>query len=215
MKNLLIFLFFSGLLLACEKDDELIDKPVKSVNSDTIVAAVFDQNDFPIKVGNWWRYRVVDSNFGTLDTLIISVDRVLDANESQFFCKLKMGGEFVDSSVVTINADSLVYDGLLSFYSYFGEFKLKFPFQVDDVWRGFSVQDTVRAISQVDDFTYAGVTYPSIFTLKRSFFIDNTYSLTHFMILAPGIGVINQSIDLFDSGNVQGQNFGLIDYHLE
>lgn len=204
-----------GLLIACNKDDDFISQPVKPISSDTIVTPVFDQNDFPMDVGNWWRYRVVDSNFGTIDTLLISVDRVLDINESKFLCNLTLYGEIVDSSVVTINADSLVYDGLLSFYSYFGEFKLKFPFQVDDTWRGFFIQDTVRAISHVEDLTYGGVLYPSIFSLKRAFFIDNNYSLVQFMLIAPNIGVVNQSVDLFDNGNVQSQNFGLIDYHLE
>lgn len=215
MKKALIFIFCTGLFIACKKDNNPINPTGNVPSSDTTVVVNFDQNDFPVKVGNWWLYRVIDSNYGTIDTLLVSVDSILDISEGRFHCTLTEHGAIVDSSVIVINSDSLVYDGLKSYYSYFGEFKLKFPFQKGDTWRGFFVEDTVRAVSQVDDFTYGGVTYPSIFNLKRSFFIENTYSLTQFIILAPGIGVVNQSIDLFDNGNVQSQNFSLIDYNLE
>lgn len=211
----MIFLFCIGFFIACKKDDDTVHKPPVISDTDTTVVAVFDQDDFPVKVGNWWRYRVVDSNYGTIDTLLVFVDSVIDISEGKYRCTLSEQGAMIDSSLIIINQDSMVYKGLGSFYSYFGEFKLEFPFQQGDRWRGFFVEDTVLAVSHVDDFIYGGVTYSSIFNLKRSFFIDSTYSLTQFMIIAPDIGVVNQSIDLFDNGNVQSQNFGLIDYNLE
>jgi hypothetical protein len=184
-----------------------------SCNKESIdVENGFQSTDFPIQVGNWWKYKVVDSYAGTTDTFIVQV--VAELNKESYRCELRYGSSVVDSAIIAMTETTLSYEGLNQNYSYFGNFKLTFPFNEDDHWIGFYNPDTVVVTSMINDFVVNGVSYSPIYNLKRSFFLAGGYSLTQFMMITPEIGIINQSIDLFDGANAQKQNFSLIEFNL-
>jgi hypothetical protein len=220
-KYLLLFLFTTFLFSSCGKDenhtpDQVLGNDGDGNHSDTVNALTFNEADFPVKVGNWWKYLRVDFNFNTVDTLLVSVDSLNNNTTSkEYFCKLYRNEQLVDSSKIIVGKDSLVYRGLNLGYSYFSEFKMKFPFQEGSTWQGFYPTDTVMAISSVEDFNLSGQNYDVIFNIKRSFNAGNNYSLTQFIILSPGVGVVRLSVDLYQNGVNQKQNFSLIDYHLQ
>jgi hypothetical protein len=202
MKNVLIISYVLFIvLISCNKE------PVTNN-----VYNGFQSIDFPIKVGNWWKYKVTDFYGGTIDTLIVEVvDKI--TNET-YRCELRYNNSVVDSAIITVSETTLSYEGLNQDYSYFGNFKLTFPFNDNDSWIGFYNPDTVVVTSVIDDFTINGMAFSPVYNLKRSFFLGGGYSLTQFMMITPEIGIINQSIDLFDGANAQKQNFDIIEYNL-
>lgn len=202
MKNLfLMTCLLFVVLLSCDKD------PIINNGSNG-----FQSTDFPIKVGNWWKYKVTDFYGGTIDTLVIEVMNKID-NEN-YHCELIYNNSVVDSALINITETTFTYEGLNQDYSFFGNFKLSFPFNEDDNWVGFYNPDTVVVTSEINEFTINGETFSPVYNLKRSFFLGGGYSLTQFMMVAPKVGVINQSIDLFDGANAQKQNFDIIEYNL-
>jgi hypothetical protein len=170
-----------------------------------------------MEVGNWWQYKVTDFYSGAIDTLLIKVidKREINGNKFEYRCKLKQDQKIVDSSIISLSNKEMIYEGLNPDYSYFGDFKLEFPFYEGDTWRGFYDPDTVRVISKTDSFKIAGTTYSPIYYVKRSFYLGGGYKLNQSLMVTPNVGVIRQSIDLFDGANAQKQNFALIDYELK
>jgi hypothetical protein len=73
----------------------------------------------------------------------------------------------------------------------------------------------VRVISEIDSTKVLGQEYQHVFSLKRAFALQGGYSLVQFMLVAPEIGVVNQSVDIFNGGPAQNQSFELISYTLE
>tara|TARA_R110002050_G_scaffold190268_1_gene324915 strand:+ start:2163 stop:2801 length:639 start_codon:yes stop_codon:yes gene_type:complete len=203
LQLLLVGLLFSA---SCKKNTE----PIK------LVEEKFTSDNYPVKIGNWWKYKVTDFYSGTIDTLVVEVVSEVDnSNGSMSYrCELKQNGSIVDSSIIIVSEVEFSYKGLNPYYSYFGDYKLTFPFNAGSFWEGAYSTDTVIVTSRIDKFTINGTEYSPIYNLKRSFYLGGGYSLTQFQMITPKVGIVNQSIDLFDGANAQKQNFDLIDYHL-
>jgi hypothetical protein len=151
MKNVLIISYVLFIvLISCNKE------PVTNN-----VYNGFQSIDFPIKVGNWWKYKVTDFYGGTIDTLIVEVvDKI--TNET-YRCELRYNNSVVDSAIITVSETTLSYEGLNQDYSYFGNFKLTFPFNDNDSWIGFYNPDTVVVTSVIDDFTINGMAFSPVY----------------------------------------------------
>ena len=193
--------------LSCKKDEPVIVED--DVNQ-------IEQSEFPLMVGNWWKYKVTDFYAGTTDTLTVKVIGVEDSsvNTKRFSCLLFMKGLVVDSSEIVISENEISYKGLNPYYSYFGNYKLVFPIALNDEWVGFNNPDTIRVVGVSENVEIEGTLYAQIYSLKRSFFLVGGYNLNQLLLISPKVGIVNQSIDLFTGASAQKQTFSLIEYSL-
>jgi len=191
---------------ACKKSDSSVGQ------------AAFAAPDYPLAVGNSWKYKVTDFYSKVTDTLDLSITdmQALPDGTKIYRCDISQNGILADSGAFTAGNNTLAYSGLNpNAYSYFGNFKLKFPFTPGDRWIGFYPNDTVHVVSEANPVTILGQAYPHAFSLKRGFALVGDYSLVQFMLLSPGVGVINQNINIFNGGPSQNQGFDLISYRIQ
>lgn len=209
MKKVIFILSILAIVfISCKKDDCSDGTPEAEVG--------FEVADFPLAVGNWWAYKVTDFYGGNIDTCILEVVNKQMMNDTiTYKCKYRFNEIVIDSLEFVAIGNELIYEGLNPNYSYFGNFKFQFPFVEDDQWSGFYVPDTVSVTSIIDSFVIGGNEYSPIYNLNRAFYLGGGYSLVQFLIVSPGVGVVHQSIDLFDGANAQKQQFDLLDYHIE
>ena len=196
----------------------LLTAACKKSNPTTAGQANLTAAEFPLAVGDQWVYQVMDFYSNTTDTLTLSVIgmQTLPDGGKNYRCHIIENGALVDSGAYIADNDTVSYQGLNpNQYSYFGDFKFQLPFHSGSQWIGFYPNDTVRVISEIDSTTILGQEYQHVFSLKRAFALQGEYSLVQFMLVAPNIGVVNQSVDISDGGPGQNQSFELISYTLE
>jgi hypothetical protein len=182
--------------------------------NDTIDSTAFSKTSYPLNVGNWWQYRVVDFNARTIDTLSIRISsKTVQNGEVIYRCELEEYGTVIDSAQFVLTESSLSYQGLDATYSYFGDFKLKLPFYQGETWKGFSDVDSMNVISFSTDYNVLGKKY-DIYYLKRTV-PGAAYSVVQSLQLSKNIGLVSQNINIFWGGLTQRQSFQLIDYELK
>lgn len=193
-----------SFIVGCKQDADTLE----------IETIAFNKLSYPLKVGNWWRYRVLDFNSNFIDTLQLKIVRQTVNNaEVTYTFYLHEFGAIVDSAQMVLSATELTYKGMDPHYSYFGDFKLKLPFYQGDTWKGFSEADSTKVISYSKDYEVMGKNY-DIYYLKRLVY-GNVYSVVQNLQLSKGVGIVSQNINVFSGGFVQRQNFQLIDYELK
>lgn len=196
----------------------LLTAACKKSNPTTAGQANLTAAEFPLAVGDQWVYQVMDFYENTTDTLTLSVTgmQTLSDGGKNYRCNILENGALVDSGAYVVDKDTVSYQGLNpNSYSYFGDFKFQFPFHSGSQWVGLYPEDTVRVISEIDSTKILGREYQHVFSLKRAFALQGNYSMVQFMVVAPNIGVVNQTVDIFDGGPSQNQSFALISYTLE
>lgn len=198
-------LWMSAALLfcfACKKSDE--------------GNLLFNKDQFPLKVGNWWRYDVHDFYAQSTDTLLITVISKTDnGSDAEYKCSLTKHGIQVDSGYFKTTNSSIEYRGLYPLYSHFGDFLLRTPFNIGDKWSGLYLKDTLSATARVPSFKVLDKTYEPVYTLERIVTLPG-YSMTQDLFVTPNVGIIYQSLDIHDgSATGQKQTFQLIDYKVD
>jgi hypothetical protein len=205
MKTILFLIIVSVLpLLGCGSTVE--PKPE--------LPTTFTKEAFPVSVGNWWRYKIYDSLTFKTDTLILRVVSGVDTNGVQSYtCNVEMHNKVVDTSTFEISKTQLSYKGNYEYYSYFGNFILKFPFKAGESWIGRHEEDTVRAVNRFDSISFLGKLYQPAFSLERAYGLVGNYSFRQSIVVCPSIGIIRQSIREYISIPTQRSELQLIDYY--
>lgn len=198
-----LFFALTFLLFSCSKD-----KPQKDE---------FSSDDFPVKVGNWWRYQVYDAFSHVTDTLTLRVvSKTINGNQTKFDCELYKNLQLIDTAYYLISDTKIEYNSKNVDYSYFGNFYLSIPFQKGDIWKGvYYNQDSILASDIIPSMKILNHDYKNVYSLNRNFYALGGYRLNQLLFICQKIGVIYQSFDLQDGGNNQKQTFQLIDYNLE
>ncbi|MCW3128212.1 MAG: hypothetical protein JWO03_3870 [Bacteroidetes bacterium] len=177
----------------------------------------FARDSYPLKVGNWWRYQVVNF-FGSQSTDTISlnvVSLVTSGSTTDYTCHLLKNGLVIDSGHFVQSDTALYYSGSNPYYSIFGFFNLKFPFVEGQKWAGTFPGDTIIAAGKAESFKVLGSTYAPVYSLARRFSIPQN-NLIQIIYLTPKVGVIYQSINFRSDTAVWVQEaIHLIDYNLK
>jgi len=204
--HLLIATWTVLVIAACKKNDQSLgDVSLKST-------------EFPLAVGDKWVYQVNDYNSNTSDTITLAItgSQSLPGNTTSYRCDITIHGAVVDSGTWLADGKIFTYQGLNpNSYSYFGNIKLQFPCTTGGNWPGIYPTDTVRLISRIDSTAILGREYHPVFSLRRSFQLQGNYSQVQNVLIAPNIGIINQSLDIFSGGPLQNQGFSLISWSLK
>jgi hypothetical protein len=176
----------------------------------------FTNSSYPLAVGNWWQYQVVDFLGGTTDTVMLSaVSVVSDGSTKDYKCNLIKNGMIIDSGHFIVSDTALAYHGSHPSYSIFGYFNFKFPFTSGQKWSGTMPADTFIVAGVDKSLKILGNTYSPDYSLTRRVFVPE-YSLIQIMDLTPGVGLIDQSIDIqSDTAAWEQEGIQLISYHLQ
>ncbi len=129
---------------------------------------LFTAEDFPLKVGNWWRYRVTDSYYNTVDTLFIRIDSMKSVNIEKHYYTNMIRGSQNGSGTIIKYSDSLIAYQPSQTYN-FPSFTLGIPFGVDSFFinRIGSTKDTVRVIGYEKEYELFEKKY-AVFHVKGS-----------------------------------------------
>jgi hypothetical protein len=200
MKKVAILLIVISICIGCGKNNE------NSSNS-------FKQEEFPLAVGSWWKYKSTDFISRNIDTLTLKIKSI--QLNGTINCEIYNNKNvLVDTGIFIKEGSKIQYKGKNAVYSYFGNFVLKFPFAPEENWIGFYNEDTVRAVGYVENLTINTVKYDKLYTLKRSFYLIGGYSWVQDIIVSPNIGVVQQNYKEFDFGLIRQKNFSLIEYYI-
>ena len=200
MKTKIIISLLLILVVSCNKD-----KPQKDE---------FSTDAFPVKEGNWWRYRRVDMLSNYVDTIMLRVvDLKIIGSKKEYICYVEKSGEILDSATITIGENIVKYASFDPNYSYFGDFNLTTPFAQSSLWTNLTDADTTKVISFSKEVMILGNPY-DIYFLKR-ISSEPGYSLNQTISVAKNIGIVENNINLFLGAPLQRQNLQLIDYNLQ
>lgn len=224
MKNILFLLFFVILFISCNtKNDNIVIVP-------PITSYTFDKSSFPLKVGNWWRYRVQNlyspydklSSFDTLTFKIVSEEIFL---EKKIYKCITIGSKFGDIDTTNIELN----DSLLSHkskrrdcYALIPEFVIKIPLSAYDKWSmntanwkgNHTIRDTNYLVSYNKNFKMLNNFY-DIFYLKRIALDTASFNEVQDLQISNKIGLVSQNVRIRGVYIDDWRTFSLIDYHLE
>lgn len=199
--NLIVVLILCLLTFSCHKE------PITSVNE-------FNENAFPVNVGNWWRYRHTDMLSNIVDTVtlkVVSVNNV--GTNKEYTCHIVEFGQNVDTGILSIGNNLISYESTNTDYSYFGDFILKLPFHQNSDWQNNNNLDSTKVISYTNDVKILGKSY-NIFFLKR-IATSPGYSIIQTISVSKNIGIVEHNLNIFNGFPIQKQNLQLIDYELK
>ena len=201
----IIFLFLAILIISsCNKKEESISSLPQS--------PTFTSESFPLKIGNWWKYQVINSSTGFIDTMLITI---IDSNEIKNYSLLKVhwiNYKFNDTSNYRFNKSAFWFD--ISDYNYLFHIYLHFPFTLNSTWLD-SLRPIIRTPYIVNDyienFEILGNNY-NVFKIEMNYIIPNEkMNLTFY--LAAGIGIVQE--DILGDEPYPNRIIKLIEYHLE
>lgn len=182
------------------------------------ITDTFTMNHFPMKVGNWWKYQIIDSSGAKpkTDTATLKVVELKIINSSkEYKCYWEINGIYIDSSLVIFKDSTISFMKLSPVdYSYIGEFEFKLPFKKGDTWTsGNNSEDTV--LTNDTNTVILGRAYNS-FNIKMLLYISLHNATYYSMNVANGIGIIYAKIYRhWDFDIIIAKDISLIDYHLE
>lgn len=197
MKQFSISILLCFLFASCHKDN----------SSQT----QFSVADFPIKEGNWWRYKKSNIQNNIIDTIRLRVIK-LNANgvSKEYACIIEKGGQIVDSATLTLDPNLIKYQGADLEYSYFCNFFIQMPFSVTSSWKNQAVSDSTKVVAYISGENINGKSY-NTYLLERKASGPN-FGLQQTISVAKGIGIVVHELSLFNLGPVQHYKLELIDY---
>lgn len=132
----IIFIIGLSIFLCLSACDE--DEPTQPSNQ-------FELKDFPLKIGNWWKYQVIDSLNNTQDTLLIKVSG--DGYNNGFHnnvLKVFLKDSLIGSSKIVSSENTITFfkNDTSKIWNYFSfkDFFFKLPLSVGNKWDTYIVE---------------------------------------------------------------------------
>ena len=174
---------------------------------------LFTAEDFPLKVGNWWRYRLTDDENNTVDTLLMRVDSVeYTDGESRFYCSFIKNN--INERGQIRKRDSVIYFYPLQ-YQPITNFTIGVPCGVDSFFiNRVNGVDTVRVLSYEKEYELFGKKY-EVFHVKGSMILPGYGRGTNDMRISPDIGIISNDSYFDYMFGYMDIKLELIEYHIE
>ena len=205
MKLLLTCIAAAALMITACSDDDV----VPDVDGLTL-------NEFPIEVGNFWVYEVVDTVPQLTGGFVVEVDTVTitavdtlatmcdgrDCTGANIRLVFDDGTNQWEAQIVTVG-DTLLYDMLRETASdylvqFWTSFRWNFPLQVGKTWSAYpqtEIDDkfTVveRGVVSVPNFTF-----PAGYTLHRDWSMPNAGGQSEFKVV-PNVGIVKHHFSSF------------------
>jgi hypothetical protein len=163
---------------------------------------------FPMAIGDSWRYAVVDSLHGTLDTVSVEVESPNSANRQFSSMWVFKGNSYEDTMYVLVeNSSVMMYEDPLSSLP---DFTITFPLVEGASWgKG---PDTTTVYSETSVAVPAG-TFDDAFIVDRHA-VSFNYRLDSEQWIVPDIGIVRWHKKEFNLGPAVNQRWALIGYEL-
>ncbi|MBX7241227.1 MAG: hypothetical protein K1X92_05705 [Bacteroidia bacterium] len=177
---------------------------------------IFTAEDFPLKVGNWWRYRVTDSLNNTVDTLFMRIDSMKIMNdEKHYFINTIQGSQIGGGTFIVFSDTLIIYEPSQNYN--FPIFTLRFPFGVDSFYinRIYGKRDTLNILSYEKEYQLFGKKYPAFHITSSMWLINIAGRATNDMRISPKIGIISNDNYFDHQAGTQDIKLELIEYHIE
>ena len=191
-----------GLSSGCKHDDS---------------AVTFSRSDLPAySIGNWWRYRVMDSLTGTIDTLTLTVSWAGTSGGTQTFTGLiSRAGTVVDTAHIALSDTAFIFapnhgghnPSALVYYT------LKLPFTINTTWQYGGSLGPVKVTGLKGPYTVLGHGY-NAFTLSLQYSYPDA-ALDEGYAVAKDIGLVDLGYDMDDFVGLHKRSQQLIDYHIQ
>lgn len=191
MKNTFL-LFIIGLIFLNSCKDNIVNN----------IEPSFTKNSFPVKVGNWWKYQIIDSlSHNSIDTITIRIDSLIEFNGiKKYVSHIERGYSSVDSCSFSLS------DSIISFIEnnieFFGIFEFNLPFSVANKWYinvpttdSTKLIDTSSVISFDTNFSVLGHNYKNVFFINSE--CNNSFvSILQTYQVAENIGIFSHTFML-------------------
>ncbi len=174
---------------------------------------LFTAEDFPLKVGNWWRYRLTDDENNTVDTLLMRIDSVeYTVGENRFHCSFIKNN--INERGQIRKRDTVIYYFPVLNYA-IADFTLGIPCGVDSFFiNRVNGRDTVRVLSYEKEYELFGKKYET-FHVKGSMILPGFGRGTNDMRISPDIGIISNDSYFDYIFGYMDIKLELIEYHIE
>jgi hypothetical protein len=175
-KNAIAFITIALLAAGCRRET---------------IQTTFVRQGFPISVGSWWQYQVVDDPTGHTDTMTTTVVAAygLNGGASYIWVNNYASGISPDTLTVTDRDTALSFDFYGYHTSYLSNLYIRFPITLGRNWAEPDV--TISNITSLGDYATAGVTYPTVSLLTDMRFIPDN-SKTDSLYISPDIGIVKR-----------------------
>lgn len=201
MKTLFFPIFFSILIIShscsCKKDST-----VGSSNT-----------EFPNTVGTFWKYKVYDSVFNNLDTVLIQVigNTMLQNGDNAAIWSLHSLYYGNDTNYVTNKSD-----GINIYYNRYATSSIKeryvFPLALGKSWTGQLIQDTIKVSEQGTVSVIAGI-FSNAFKLNQDFRTYPGLNITkQEEWFVPNIGMVSRQYRYSGTAGVENKKWELVSF---
>jgi hypothetical protein len=208
------FLFVSLFAFSCCKRDN------------NTVPSIFTKTSYPLAVGNWWQYRVDETEMGGgYDTIMLKVISETDQGTyKNYLSVVSLKGVTRDSGYFLQSDTSLSFTNLLPnpYYSLFPNFHLKFPVVKGQYWQGAFTGDSILVKTVLDTYSAYGHTFKPCYVTEESYNLPHNFKIND-LYLTPQIGLISGSMSFnSDTAEINGfagaqvkQSIQLIDFNVQ
>jgi hypothetical protein len=181
----------------------------------------FTSASFPLAVGNWWQYQLINNSIGYTDTFMLSVVSISDTGSyAKYECNYIYNGVVTSSGYFLRSDTSISFTniGAYAFLASYHNFYLRLPANAGSHWPGMfpDPADSIVVDGVVNDCQ--GPTPPSVGPcyILGEHYTSGTNSVGNLMTLVPKIGLIDQSIHLNgDTIGLVQQRITLLNYHVQ
>ena len=155
------------------------------------IQSTFVRQGFPISVGSWWQYQVVNDLTGYTDTMTTSVVAAygLNCGASYIWVNTFASGISPDTLTVTDRDTAVSFDFYGYHTSYLSNLYIRFPITLGHNWAEPDV--TISNVMPLGSYAIAGVTYPTVSLLTDMRFIPDN-SKTDSLYISPDIGIVKR-----------------------
>ena len=180
-------------------------------------AVTFSRSDLPAyTIGSWWRYRVMDSITGTIDTLTLTIAGTATSGGTQTFTGLiARAGTVVDTADIALSDTTFIFAPIHGGHSQsaLDYYTLKLPFTINSTWQIGGSLGAVKVTGLKGPYTVLGHGY-NAFTLSLQYSYPDA-ALDEGYAVAKGIGLIDLGYDIDDFVGLHRRSQQLIDYHIQ
>lgn len=199
-------LAFSLFVLSCKKEYKIKKSNVKQ----------YKMENFPVAVGNWWKYRHTSLQNVNADTIELRIESSEQINDtSKFNCIFRSNNIIIDTGAFYKYGNRISYYGADALTSIFSNFTLQFPILSNSTWVGSFPGDTCVVTGKVDSTKILGAPFYDVYTLGRDYNLLGGVFYNQSVFLSANVGLIHQSFYLNNAGFIDRGTFHLIDYEIK
>ena len=210
-KNIGIYILLGACILwlaSCRKNEPAITQ--------------FTIDQFPLTVGNYWKFHHMGVFGAPSDTVILNIDSVktLAAGSQTYFASARSISSFAENGFLygtvtfTKTSTQIIVSGTQPEANFLGDMTMTFPIKNGNKWTGLCASDSF-VVSYSDSVGAINTEVHNSYAIERHYNCD-TASIVSSYFMSPGIGFFNVGINEQYTNALPNQVFiYLFDYKVQ